>query len=692
MNTYSMKDVRNVAVLGHSGCGKTTVCEAILYINGVIKRFGKVESGNTVSDYDAEEIRRKVSISTSVIPVEYNGKKINFLDTPGFFDFVGEAKEALEVADAALIVVSAKSGVEVGTEKAWELAEEMKVPKMILINGMDDENADFHRVVDELKEKFGTGIAPIHYPFTEGGKFAGFVDVIGRAGRKFAGDKVEDCGVPADVEDDVEEARLTVSEAVAETDEDLMEKFFDDQEFTSEEIHSGIKNGVLEGSVTPVLCASATSTMGIRVLLNQIIEYVPSTDELKPTIKALDSDGNETEVEVKEDAPFSAFVFKTIADPYIGRLSIFKVRTGVLKRDMVIRNINKGTNEKAGHIYIVRGKEQIEVNEVKAGDIAALAKLSNTSTCDTLADPKFGKTYMPISFPHPYQKKAVRPAAKGDEDKMASAVAKLLEEDKTLNFLVDSETKESVISGIGDTHLDVFVKKLKSKYKIDVLLDEPRIAYKEKIRATVEHRHKYKKQSGGSGQYGDVQIEFSPNFEDPEKPYVFEEQIFGGSVPKQYFPAVEKGIQESVKAGPLAGYPVVGIKAVLKDGSYHAVDSNENAFRTATKMCFKEAFLKAKPTILEPIMDVEVIVPGDYTGDIMGDMNKRRGRVNGMEAHGNKQKILAQAPLSEMSSYATDLRSMTQGRGEFSMTFSSYEEAPQDVCNKVIAAAAEAAK
>ncbi|MCD8089021.1 MAG: elongation factor G [Clostridiales bacterium] len=688
MNVYSLKDVRNVAVLGHSGCGKTTVCEAVLFQNGVTKRFGKVESGNTVSDYDAEEIRRKVSINTSVIPVEVDGKKINLLDTPGYFDFVGEVKEALAVADVALIVVSAKSGVEVGTEKSWELAEEMGVSRMILINGMDDENADYHKVVEQLEEKFGKSIAPLHAPYIENGKFVGFINVIKREGRKFNGDKVEDCGVPDSLEDDVEEARSLVMEAVAETSEELMEKFFEEEEFTEDEIYGGIKTGILDGSVTPVLCASATKEIGTYVLLRQILKYIPSTNELKPTIPVVNSDGEESEVEVKEDAPFSAFVFKTIADPYIGRLSIFKVRTGVLKKDMAIRNINKGTNEKAGHIYVIRGKEQIEVNEVRAGDIAALAKLSNTATCDTLADPKFGFEYKPIDFPKPYQKKSVSPLAKGDEDKMASAISKMLEEDKTLLFEVDKDTKESVISGIGDTHLDVFVKKLKAKYKLDVVLGEPKIAYKEKIRAAVTHRHKYKKQSGGSGQYGDVQIDFSPNFDNPEEPYVFEEKVFGGSVPKQYFPAVEKGIHESVKKGPLAGYPVVGIKAVLTDGSYHAVDSNKNAFKTATMMCFKEAFLKAKPTILEPIMNVEVTVPKDYTGDIMDDMNKRRGRVNGMESsHGGKQKILAQAPLSEMSSYATDLRSMTQGRGDFTMELSGYEEAPQDVCNKVIEAA-----
>lgn len=688
MKVYSMKDVRNVAVLGHSGCGKTTVCEAVLHINGVTKRFGKVEAGTTVSDYDSEEIRRKVSINTSVIPVEFEGKKINLLDTPGYFDFVGEAKEALSVADAALIVVSAKSGVEVGTEKAWELTEEMNIPRMILVNGMDDENADFHKVVEQLEEKFGKSIAPIHFPFHENGKFNGFVNVIRREGRKFSGDKVDDCPVPADVADEVEEARLLVSEAVAETDDALMEKFFEEEDFTIDEINDGIKKGIVDGTVTPVLCSSAVSTIGIYVLLRQILKYVPAADESGKALTAVNSDGEEVEVEVSENAPFSAFVFKTIADPFIGRLSLFKVMTGCLKKDMMIKNVNKDSNEKAGHIYVIRGKEQIEVDELKTGDIGALAKLSNTSTCDTLADSKFKNTYAPIKFPVPYQKKAVSPLARGDEDKMASAISKMLEEDKTLIFKVDPDTKESDISGIGDTHLDVFVKKLKAKYKIDVVLSEPKIAYKEKIRAAVTHRHKYKKQSGGSGQYGDVQIDFSPNFDEPEKPYVFEEKIFGGSVPKQYFPAVEKGIQESVRKGPLAGYPVVGIKAVLTDGSYHAVDSNENAFRTATVMCFKEAFLKAKPTILEPIMNVEVIVPDDYTGDIMGDMNKRRGRVNGMESvHGKKQKILAQAPLSEMSSYATDLRSMTQGRGDFSMELSGYEEAPQDVCNKVIEAA-----
>lgn len=689
MKAYSLKDVRNVAVLGHSGCGKTTICEAVLYINGVTKRFGSTDSGNTVSDYDAEEIRRRVSISTSIIPVEVDGMKINLLDTPGYFDFVGEVKEALEVADVAVIVVSAKSGVEVGTEKAWELCEEMKVPRFFLVNGMDDENADFHKVIEQLDEKFGKSVAPIHFPYLENGKFAGFVNVIRRAGRKFVGDEIVDAGIPEGLEDEIEDARMLVSEAVAETDDDLMEKFFNDEEFTVDEIYGGIKKGILDGSVTPVLCSAAVKKIGIAMLLKQIIKYVPATNELKPTISAVTTDGEETEIKVSEDEPFSAFVFKTIADPYVGRLSIFKVRSGALKKDSTFVNVNKGTTEKATHIYVIRGKDQIEVNEVRAGDIAAIAKLSSTSTCDTLADPKRKIMFKAIDFPHPYHKKAIKPKAKGDEDKMASAISKMLEEDKTLCFEFDKETKESVISAIGDTQMDVFVKKLKNKYKLDVELFDPRIAYKEKIRGTVTHRHKYKKQSGGSGQYGDVEIEFSPNFDEPDTPYTFEEQIFGGSVPKQYFPAVEKGIQESVKKGPLAGYPVVGIKAVLKDGSYHAVDSNENAFKTATMMCFKEAFLKAKPTILEPIMDVEVIVPKDYTGDIMGDMNKRRGRVNGMDSEGNKQKIFAQAPLSEMSGYATDLRSMTQGRGDFTMTFSGYEDAPKDVCDKVIAEAAK---
>ncbi len=685
MKNYNGGEIRNVAILGHSGCGKTTIAEACLHVSGVTKRFGRIEEGNTVSDYDQEEIKRKVSISTSIIPVEWLDEKINFLDTPGYFDFEGEVRQALSVADLALIVVNAKSGIEVGTEKAWELATEMNVPKMIFVNGMDDENANLENVVEALKQVFGKSIAPLQVPFYENGKFIGFVNAIRRQARKFENGMVEPCEMPDGLSDQVEAMRTLIEEAVAETDDDLMEKFFAEESFEIDEIHKGLNIGILDGTVTPVICGAAINTIGIRVMMNSINKFLPPTAKVRPVIEAINPKTDDiVEINCDDTEPLSAFVFKTIADPYVGRLSIFKVCSGVIKKDTMVKNVNKNIAEKIARVYVIRGKEQIEVDELRAGDIGAVAKLQNTSTNDTLASADRPVQLPPIKYPEALMKMAVKPKAKGDEDKLAGAISKMLEEDKTLKFVVDKETKQSVISGIGDTHLDVFVNKLKNKYKIDVELSEPIVPYREKIRAKVQVRGKYKKQSGGHGQYGDVLMDFEPN-DDMTVPYVFEEKIFGGSVPKQYFPAVEKGLQESVKAGPLAGYPVVGIKATLIDGSYHPVDSSEMAFKMATTMAFKDAFNQAKPCLLEPIASVTVTVPDSYTGDVMGDMNKRRGRILGMEKVNGKQNIMAEAPVAEMSSYATDLRSMTQGRGSYTMEFARYEDAPKDVQDKVIA-------
>lgn len=689
MKSYSAKNIRNVAIMGHSGCGKTTIAESCLFISGAIKRRGRVEEGNTVGDYDPEEIKRKVSINASLIPVEFADDKINFIDTPGYFDFEGEVRQALSVADLALIVVNGKSGIEVGTEKAWELAEEMNVPKMIFVNGMDDENANFDKIIESLKEKFGKSIAPIQAPFYEDGKFVGFVNTIRRKARKFENGEVITCDMPADMEDEAAVIRNMIEEAVAETSDELMEKFFAEEPFTEEETFNGIRVGIVDGTVTPVIMGAATMNLGIRIMMENVIKFLPSTDVVRPTIEAINPKTDEpVEINCDETEPLSAFVFKTIADPYVGRLSIFKVTSGILKRDAMVRNVNKNIAEKIGHIYVLRGKEQIEVDELKAGDIGAVAKLQNTSTNDTLADASRPVQLPATVYPQSLLKMAVKPKAKGDEDKLAGAVAKIMEEDKTLLFTVDKETKQSVVSGVGDTHIDVFVNKLKTKYKIDVDLSEPIIPYREKIRGKVSIRSKYKKQSGGHGQYGDVAIDFEPSG-DLTVPYVFEEKIFGGSVPKQYFPAVEKGLQDSVKAGPIAGYPVVGLKATLVDGSYHPVDSSEMAFKTATVMAVKDAFADpaSKPCIMEPIASVTVIVPDDYTGDVMGDMNKRRGRILGMEKDDKgKQNIIVEVPVGEMATYSTDLRSMTQGRGRYTMEFARYEEAPKDVQDKVIAA------
>ncbi len=683
MKIYSPNEIKNVAILGHSGCGKTTLVEAMLLNAGIIKRVGKIEDGNTVSDFDAEEIRRKVSISTSFIPVEWTNDKLNIMDTPGYFDFVGEVKQALRVADLAVIVVSARSGVEVGTEKAWEYATELNIPKLIFVNGMDDENADLDKVVEDLRKNFGKSIAPIQIPFKENGKFNGFVNVVKVEGRKYVNGKTENCDIPVGLADDIQLTRTMLMEAVAETSESLMEKFFAEEEFTIEEIQQGISDGILDGSVTPVICGSAVLNIGLQILLNSISRYVTS-EKVCPKVTGIDPRTNEKVTRLcSPNEPFSAFVFKTIADPYVGRLNVFRVYSGTIKKDATIYNVKKDIVEKISHLYLIKGKEQIEVEELKTGDIGAIAKLQNTGTQDTLCTKEKPIILPEIAFGESLMTMAVVPKGKGDEDKISQALNKLLEEDRTLHFEVNKETHQSIIYGIGETHLDVLVHKLKNKYKIEVDLVPPIVPYREMIKSKVKIQGKYKKQSGGHGQYGDVWMEFEPSG-DLTKAYIFEEKVFGGAVPRQYFPAVEKGIQECVKQGVLAAYPVVGLKATLVDGSYHPVDSSEMAFKMATTAAYKDGLLKAKPTILEPIAKVEVIVDDDYTGDVMGDMNKRRGRILGMNPFHEKQKIEVEVPLAEMFKYSTDLRSMTQGRGVFSLKFDRYDEAPADVQQKVI--------
>ncbi len=683
MKSYAASEIRNIAVLGHNGSGKTSLTEAALFNAGLTQRLGKIEDGSTVSDFDPEEIKRKASINTSLIPIEWNNLKINFLDTPGYFDFEGEVQQALAAADLALIVVSAKSGVEVGAIKAWEFAEKAGIPKMIFVNSMDDENADLDRTIENLRDRFGKSIAPLQLAYTENDRFVGFVNVIRKEARMIKNGKSEGFDFPTELEEPVMALRGIISEAVAETDDELMEKFFAEEIFTAEEIEEGIKKGLLEKSVTPVVCGSATLNIGIRSLLDNITMFTPSTLMLHPSKKGEDAKGNEAERACDENAPFSAYVFKTIADPYVGRLNIFKVISGTLKKDSVVYNSQKDITEKISHLIVMRGKEQIPVQELKAGDIGAVAKLQATGTNDTLCDKANPISFGKIDIPKAYTARAIAPKGKGDEDKLSQALAKILEEDCVLKFKIDKDTKQSVVYGMGDQHLDVFVNKLKNKYKIEVDLTVPITPYKEMIKGKSKVQGKYKKQSGGHGQYGDVWMEFEPSG-DLTVPFVFEEKIFGGSVPKQYFPAVEKGLQESIKSGVLAGYPVVGLKAILVDGSYHPVDSSEMAFKMAASTAFKEGLPKAKPTILEPIVKLEIIVPDEYTGDIMGDINKKRGKILGMSPLDGKQKIEAEAPQSEVYNYSTDLRSMTQSRGVYTMEFSRYEEAPADVQQKII--------
>ena len=687
MKNYASNRVRNVVLLGHSGSGKTTYSEAALYYSGATKRFGKVEDGNTVSDYEAEEIRRKVWINTSVIPVEWQDTKINFLDTPGYFDFAAEVKLAMNVADTGLIMVSAKSGVEVGTEKAWEYCEEMHLPRIIFINQMDDENADFEKTLADLRKNFGKAVAPLQIPFDdENGNFIGFINLIKRDARKKVNGKLEKCEMPEDKKDQVEVLRSMLIEVAAESSEELMEKFFNDEELTEEEIYDGLQVGIANHSIAPVMCGSATLGYGVKLLMNTIVRFTLPAIEAKANFHAF-HDGKEVVYCSSDDERFSAYVFKTIADPYIGRLNLFRVMTGKLDTTMSVYNEEKDTVEKVGRIFVVRGKEQIEVDELHSGDIGALAKLSNTSTQDTLSLKDANIIIPKIALPGSVLCMAIKPKGKGDEDKLSAALTKIREEDPTIKMEVNPETKQTLVYGVGEQQLDVMVQKLKAKYKIEVDLTDPIIPYRETIKAKASVRGRYKKQSGGHGQFGDVVMEFEPSY-DTTTPVIFEEKIFGGSVPKQYFPAVEKGLQECVQSGVLAGYPVVGLKATLTDGSYHPVDSSEMAFKMATSVAFKEGIPQAKPVILEPIEHVEVLIPDKYMGDIMGDITKRRGRILSMDAVGMKKCIVAEVPTAEMHKYATDLRSMTQSRGEYRHHFERYEEAPMEVQKKIIEARA----
>ncbi|MCI9053490.1 MAG: elongation factor G [Lachnospiraceae bacterium] len=684
MNIYTTSKVRNVVLLGHGGCGKTTLVEAMAYVSGLVSRQGKVEDGNTISDYDKEEMKRLFSINTSVVPLEWENTKINILDTPGYFDFVGEVEEAVSVADAAVIVVSGKNGVEVGTVKAWELCEKYNIPRMMFVTDMDLDNASFRQALEDMTEKFGKKIAPFHLPIREKEKFVGFVNVVKMEGRKYTSlTEYEDFPIPDYSMENLKIARETLLEAVAETSEEYMDRYFAGEEFTTDEILGAIRAHVRDGGMIPVLIGSGLTGIGARMLLQGLVHYIPSPAE--KTIAGLDLKNNEIyQADYKEDKAFSAKIFKTIADPFIGKYSLIKVCSGVLKSDSQIYNYEKSTEEKISKVYIMQGKTPIEVKELHAGDIGAVAKLSNATTGDTLSTKarpiSYGKPE--ISIPYTYMRYKTK--NKGDEDKVSGALAKLMDEDLTLKAVNDVENRQSLLYGIGEQQLEVVVSKLFSRYKVEIELSRPKVAFRETIKKKVKVQGKHKKQSGGHGQYGDVHIELEPSG-NLESPYIFEEKVFGGAVPRNYFPAVEKGVQESVVKGPLAAYPVVGVKVTLVDGSYHPVDSSEMAFKTATMIAFKKGFLEASPILLEPIVSVKINVPEKSTGDVMGDLNKRRGRVLGMNSGAKgRQVIEADVPMSEMIGYSTDLRSMTGGMGEFSYEFARYEQAPSDVQEKEI--------
>lgn len=685
MQTYKYEKIRNVAILGHGGCGKTTLVEAMAYTTGITKRLGRVEDGTTISDYDKEEQKRLFSISTTVVPILWEETKINFLDTPGYFDFVGEVEEAISVADAAVIVISAKAGIEVGTQKAWDLCERYHLPRMIFVTDMDDDNASYRNVVESLRERYGNRIAPFHTPIRENEKFVGFVNVVKNAGRRFSNNLGEyvDGDIPEYSKEYSEKYRSALMESIAESSEELMEKFFEGEEFTMVEIENAIRTGVASGDMVPILCGSGVQARGAFALLQAIDKYFPSPN--KGVITGMSQKtGTTFFADYDANKDFSAKVFKTIADPFIGKFSLIKVCSGVLKSDSVIYNANKETEEKLSRLYVLRGKEQIEVKELYAGDIGAIGKLSDTQTGDTLSTKANPIIYDAFKMSTPYTYVRYEAKTKGDDDKISQALAKLMEEDKTLAIVNDKENRQTLLYGIGDQQLEVTASKILGRYKAEIVTSKPKIAYRETIRKQVQVQGRHKKQSGGAGQFGDVIMVFEPSG-DLEKPYIFEEKIFGGSVPKNFFPAIEKGIQESVLAGPLAGYPVVGIKSTLVDGSYHPVDSNEMAFKLAAKKAFKLGIMDATPIILEPIATLKVVIPDRFTGDIMGDLSKRRGRVLGMNPLANgKQEIIADIPNAELFGYSTDLRSMTGGIGDFSYEFARYEPATADVQAKVI--------
>lgn len=684
MRQYLAGKIRNVAIAGHSGSGKTSLAEALLYKAGVTDRLGKTADGNTVCDYDPEEVKRKCSVSSTVAPFPWGSVKINLIDTPGLFDFAAGFYEGVRAAGNVLITVSARSGVTVGAEKAYNLAQKMGRSKIIFVNKMDADHADFYKVLEELKTTFGPSVCPLVVPVMDGDKVSCYVNLVDNKAYTY-NEKGEPSEVAMpDMAHRLEGLTVAISEAVAEADESLFEKYFSGEPFTRDEIIRGIHVGVHNHSITPVLCGSAVTLAGIDMLLDSLADHLPSAWEAGGET-GIDSQGNPVEIECTDEAPLAAYVFKTVADPFVGKLSYFKVVSGKLSSDMAPVNARTGEPERLGKLIYTLGKKQEDTAFISAGDIGAVTKLSATITGDTLCDPKRVVSLPKMEFPDPCLSMAVKVLKKGDEGKVAQGMQRLMEEDLTMRFEQNNETHQQVVSGLGEQHLDVIVSKLKSKFGVDVKLEAPRVPYRETIRKKVKVQGKHKKQSGGHGQYGDVWIEFSPH--DGEE-LIFEEQVFGGSVPRNFFPAVEKGLQECVKHGILAGYPMVGLKAVLMDGSYHPVDSSEMAFKTAASLAYKAAMPQASPALLEPIGSLKVWVPDSNTGDIISELNKRRGRVMGMNPDENGlQMIEGEVPMSEMSDFATMLRSTTQGRGNFQLTFARYELLPSNLEEAVIAQA-----
>ena len=688
MEQVYTKSIRNVVLLGHSGGGKTSLAESMLYISRITDRLGTIQDGNTICDYDPEEIKRGYSVSSAMAPMLWNGTKINILDTPGFFDFEAEARQCVRAADAAIIVVDGKAGIEVGTEIGWNLASEAGIPKAFFINRFDDGEARFYKVFGAIREKYGLTVCPIQIPIIDGDTVIGFANLVEMCVYTFekaTGEYVRSA-IPEKFADVCSEYHNMLLEAIAQTSDELMDKFFNEEPISREEALAAIHQGIITGDIIPVFCGSALKNWGIKTFLDTIAESFPRPIARKVE-RIVDGDG-EKEIAIDMDSKdTSIFVFKTVADPFLGKMSFFKVMNGEVKKDMVLRNTTSGAQEKLNKLFVLRGKKQIDVDGLSCGDIGVTAKLSATNTNDTLTTVSDNIKYVPIKYPRPYMTMAISPKAKGDEERISGGIARLLEEDLTIKYENNSETKQLTVSGLGDIHLDVIVSKLKTRFGANVELTKPRLAYRETIKKSVEVEGKHKKQSGGSGQYGHVKIKFSPG---EDEGLTFTESVFGGSVPKNFFPAVEQGLKDCMQKGVLAGYPMVKLAANLYDGSYHDVDSNEISFKLAAGIAYREGIPKASPVILEPVGELKVYIPENYVGDVMGDLNKRRGRVMGIEpaADGSDlQTILAEVPFGEMTDYVIALRASTQGRGRFDFDFVRYEEVPASLTDKIIAEA-----
>ncbi len=681
--SYSVQNIRNVCLVGHSGSGKTALAESLLFMTNAVSRMGKSADGNTVCDFDPEEIRRQISISTAIAPIEYKGCKINLLDTPGAFDFSGEVMEALRAADAAIIVCSAKDGISVGFEKVWKYCEERNMPRFIYISKTDEENSDYNATFNALRERYGNKIAPLVVPMWDAGKVTtGLIDTLNKRAYELKDYKRVEVDIPADKEAVVAEFNEALKESVAETSDEMMDKYFGGEDFTYPEMINGLRQGVRELSMFPVLFGSAVNCIGSLMLMDYIVELLPNPAEGN-FHKATLQDGETTEEFVVSPGGVpTAFVFKTMSDQY-GKYSMIKVLSGVITSDLALVNSRTGDTEKLGRLYKMTGKKAEEVKELTCGDIGAIGKMEKVKTGDTLCDPRKVVALKGIPFAEPCYSKAIAPKTRGQDDKVAAGLARMNEEDPSFSVVNNAETRQVVLSGAGDMQLDVLVSRLKSRFGVEAELSPARVPYRETIKKKVEAHGRHKKQTGGSGQFGDVWVRFEPQYESDDM--IFAEEVFGGSVPKNFFPAVEKGLREAANKGVLAGYPLVGLKATLYDGSYHPVDSNEMAFKTAAQLAYKEGIANANPTILEPIGALKVTIPDSYLGDVMGDLNKRRGRVMGMNPTGDGEQILeAEVPMAEMTSYAIDLRSITQSRGSFTFSFVRYEEAPPAARDKAI--------